>query len=118
MAAVAGGVFGAVSVAAGARVLAGLDIPGYVVLPWLVRYNVAAGAAGAIVAVGLWHGAAWARRGAAVLAVAHAMVLLALIAARAAGGSVATDSLGAMALRTAVWTGIALTARMAGRRRA
>ena len=53
-AAVIGGLFSGVSVLAGTRVLTGVDVPGYVVLPWLVVYNVGAGLFGVAVGVGLW----------------------------------------------------------------
>jgi len=52
--ALAGLLFGALSVVVGTRVLTGIDRPDYVVLPWLVRYNVAAGIVGVVVGVGLW----------------------------------------------------------------
>jgi hypothetical protein len=51
--ALVGLLFGALSVVAGARVLTGIDRPDYVVLPWLVRYNVAAGIVGVVVGVGI-----------------------------------------------------------------
>ncbi len=42
---------GALSAIAGVRVLAGSD-PGYVVLTWLVEYNVAAGVVGVVAGMG------------------------------------------------------------------
>jgi hypothetical protein len=44
----------ATSVAAGLPVLMGLDLPGYVVLPWLVRYNVMAGMFGVVAGIAVW----------------------------------------------------------------
>jgi len=111
VAALAGGAFGLASVTAGLRVLTGLDTPGYVVLPWLVRYNVAAGLAAIVVAVALWQRDRHAAGAAAGLAAMHALVLGVLVAMRLGGATVAIDSLAAMALRTVVWAGVALAAR-------
>jgi hypothetical protein len=109
--AVVGMAFGAMSVVAGTRVLAGVDRPDYVVLPWLVAYNVAAGAAGVVVGAGIWLWRGWGANGASVLAGAHAAVLGVLVGMRLVGESVATDSLGAMLLRSVVWLAIAGAAR-------
>lgn len=106
-----GGLFSALAVFAGSRVLLGLDVPDYVVLPWLVWYNVGAGLFGVGVAVGLWRGGAWAITTAGALAAAHGAILTVLIVMRLGGGAVANDSLAAMTLRTLVWSAIALVAR-------
>ena len=106
--AVLGVLFGALSVFAGTRVLAGIDQPGYVVLRWLVLYNVAAGLVGVGAGAGLWGLHVWALRLALALGVVHGVVLVSLLAWWAAGGAVAPDSLLAMLLRTTVWTSIAL----------
>lgn len=116
-AAAVGVLFGALTVAAGTRVLAGVDVPDYVVLPWLVRYNVAAGAVGMAIGVGLWLARPWASAGSALLASAHALVLIALLARRIGGDPVANDSLAAMTLRTVVWSAIAVVVRLAAPRR-
>jgi hypothetical protein len=110
-----GVLFGATSVAAGLRVLTGLDLPDYVVLPWLVRYNVVAGLIGVVAAIGVWRATRWAIGATAALATAHLTVLIVLVALQTSGSDVANDSLGAMALRAAIWTGIALVARRDGR---
>lgn len=112
-AALAGLLFGALSVVAGARVLTGIDHPDYVVLPWLVRYNVAAGIVGVVVGVGLWTLRVWAVQLTRTLASVHGAVVLLLIAWRVVGGTVATDSVVAMLLRTTVWAAIAVVARRA-----
>lgn len=106
-----GVLFGAASVVAGLRVLTGLDLPGYVVLPWLVRYNVAAGLFGVVAGLGVWREARWAAGATAAMAAAHLIVLIVLVAMRTWGTDVANDSLGAMAVRVAIWTGIAVVAR-------
>ncbi len=109
--AVVGMSFGALSVVAGTRVLAGVDRPDYVVLPWLVAYNVAAGVAGVVAGAGIWMWQRWGATAASVLAGAHAAVLGVLVGMRLVGEAVATDSLGAMLLRSLVWLAIAGAAR-------
>jgi hypothetical protein len=116
-AAVIGALFSGASVWAGTRVLTGLDVPGYVVLPWLVLYNVAAGLVGVAVGAGLWLVRRWAIAGSSLLAAAHLSVLIVLIALRTSGAEVANDSLVAMTLRSVVWAVIALLARRAARPR-
>ena len=117
IAAVLGASFAAIAVVAGTRVLAGIDVPDYVVHRWLVWYNVVAGAIGVAIGVGLWLvrpsaiAAAWA------LAAAHGGVLIAIAGWRAAGGAVANASLVTMTLRTLVWSAVALVARRAARPR-
>jgi len=109
--AAAGGLaFSALAILAGTRVLTGRDVPDYPVLPWLVRYNVAAGIAGVVVALGVWRHRSWARAAARAVTALHGGVLAALIATRVTGGVVANDSLVAMSLRTLVWLAVALTA--------
>ena len=46
LAAAVGLVFSALAILAGTRVLSGLDVPDYPVLPWLVQYKLAAGVVG------------------------------------------------------------------------
>jgi hypothetical protein len=105
-----GVVFGALSVVAGSRVLAGTDRPDYIVLTWLVVYNVAAGLVGVVAGVGLWLLRRWAVGLARTIAVAHSAVLVVLMASWSAGPSVAADSVIAMLLRAVVWASIALVA--------
>jgi len=104
---------GAASIVAGSRVLAGVDHPDYVVLRWLVIYNVAAGIAGVIVGLLLWRSRSRSVVLARMLAGMHGAVLIVLMALRATSRPVATDSLAAMLLRTGVWTAIALVATWA-----
>lgn len=105
-----GVMFGALSVVAGGRVLTGIERPDYIVLPWLVIYNVAAGLVAVVAGIGLWLFRRWAIGLAWTLGAAHTVVLMVLIASRSAGRSVATDSVLAMALRAVVWVSIALVA--------
>jgi hypothetical protein len=106
-------VFGVLSVVAGGRVLADIDRPDYVVLHWLVVYNVAAGFVGVIAGAGLWLLRQWAVELAWTLAALHGGVLVVLIAWWATGRPVAFDSLLAMLLRTLVWASIAVVSRRA-----
>lgn len=115
-AAAAGAVFGAVSMVAGVRVLTGIDQPGYVVLAWLVAYNIAAGALGVVAGAGVWLGRNWGLLWARLLAAAHVSVLAALVFTRLAGGAVASDSLGAMGLRATMWLVIAAMAARTSQR--
>jgi len=108
--ALAGLAFGAISVLAGMRVLAGIDHPDYVVLRWLVVYNVVAGVAAVIAGAGVWRARSWSPFPARILAGAHAATLVTLVAMWAMGSSVAPDSLAAMTFRTALWLSIAAVA--------
>jgi hypothetical protein len=117
LAAAVGLVFSALAIVAGTRVLGGLDVPDYPVLPWLVQYNVAAGVVGAVVALGVWRSRPGARLAAWAIAAVHGSVLLALMATRITGGIVANDSLVAMTLRTTVWLGVAFVAHRASHAR-
>jgi hypothetical protein len=74
-----------------------------------------AGMFGVVAGIGAWLAAPWAIAATAVLATAHLTVLIMLVAMRIAGSDVANDSLGAMALRFASWTGVALVARRGSR---
>lgn len=113
--AAAGFVFGTLSVIAGTRVLAGVDRPDYVVLPWLVGYNVAAGIAAAVAGAGLWWLRSWAVWLARTLAVLHGAVLILLLGRLVSGGSVAVDSVMAMLIRAALWGWIAVVTSRARR---
>ncbi len=113
IAAVIGLLLGAASIVAGSRVLAGVDHPDYVVLRWLVIYNVAAGIAGVVVGLLLWQSRSRSVVLARMLAGMHAAVLVVLLALWTTGRPVATDSLAAMLLRTSVWISIAVVATWA-----
>lgn len=102
-----GFVFGLMSVVAGTRVLVGLAHPDYVVLRWLLVYNVAAGAAGVLAGAGLWRLRNWATRLTRFVAAAHGVVLAVLMVLWVTDRPVALDSLIAMLLRVVVWTAIA-----------
>jgi hypothetical protein len=94
--------FGAVTILAGARVLAGSD-PGYVVFSPLVIYNTAMGFVYVGVGAVAWRSLRYGRNGAAAIFLLNLLVLAAIWILYLSGGAVATDSLRAMAFRTVVW---------------
>lgn len=94
--------FGAMTLFAGSRVLAGTN-PGYGVYLPLLIYNTVMGGFYIAVGVSAWRSLALGKRGAALLFLLNLIVLVAIGVSYTAGGSVASESLGAMALRTGVW---------------
>lgn len=94
--------FGLVTIAAGARVLAGAD-PGYVVFRPLLIYNTAMGAAYVAAGIVMWRSPAQGRQAAATVFSLNLIALGAVSYLSAAGGAVAIDSVRAMVFRTAVW---------------
>jgi hypothetical protein len=110
--------FGVVTLAAGGRVLAGVD-PGYVVFLPLVRYNTAMGAAYVVTGVIALRGAGGAALAASTIAFLNVVVCVAIIYLRTvAPDIVAAESVAAMILRAAVWLvfWIGLSIRLAPRR--
>jgi len=100
--------FGLASVFAGGRVLLGLVDPGYVVLLPLVAFNTVMGIVYIAVARRIRSDAGRGRAAAAGVAVLNLGVLVAVLGFAVAGGTVASQSLAAMTLRTGVWGGIFL----------
>ncbi len=94
--------FGAITIFAGGRVLAGSN-PGYVVFLPLLVYNTLMGFAYVGVGIVAWRNLNFGRNGAFVIFVLNLIVLAAIGIAHAAGEAVAKDSMGAMTLRTVVW---------------
>lgn len=94
--------FGAMTIFAGGRVLAGTN-PGYIVFMPLLIYNTLMGFAYVGVGTMAWRNLTFGRNGAFVIFVLNLIVLAAIGIAHAAGEAVAKDSLGAMTLRTVVW---------------
>jgi hypothetical protein len=102
IAAVVAWIIGALAVAAGARVVVLSADPGYHVIDWLVRYNLAVGLVTVLVtAVLIWRGSRYARAGALATLAAHGSVLLILVAG--SRDVVAVESLVAMSVRVAAW---------------
>lgn len=99
---VAAVLFGLVTIAAGARVLAGAD-PGYVVFRPLLVFNTVMGAAYVLAGVGIWMNARWGTHAAGAIFAVNAAVLVLVISLYINGDAVAIDSARAMAFRTAAW---------------
>ncbi|KAB2930846.1 MAG: hypothetical protein F9K24_15390 [Leptonema illini] len=105
----------------GTAVLTGVSQPEQIVLRWLVIYNVTVAIAGLIVllAVLFRFSAVFARIWkrftfswpAGIIALAHAVVLLALVFIYFTDGTVAVKSIGAMSMRTVVWALVAFVFR-------
>lgn len=99
--------FGAVTLVAAARVLAGAD-PGYAVFRPLLVYNAAMGAAYIAAGVLIWQSLAAGRRAAGIVFSLNLLVLAAVAALHLGGGAVAIQSVLAMTFRTAVWLALFL----------
>lgn len=91
---------GAISIVAGGMVLRGWK-PGYSILSWLPVYNFAVGLLTLVPAYLLWVNNRYALTASIVTFGVHAIVLLLLLTAFR--GQVATQSIGAMSFRVAVW---------------
>jgi hypothetical protein len=102
---------GLLSVVEGGRVLSGLLVPDYPVLPWLVWYNVVVGVVSAAAGTGLWRGRDWSQSLGVNILAFHAIVLVGLFALKQAGQNVAEQSLFAMTFRTFTWIVIYLLVR-------
>ncbi|MEO8168778.1 MAG: hypothetical protein ABI623_11055, partial [bacterium] len=68
--------FSLLTITEGSQVLLGISHPDYVVLPWLLIYNVIMGVVGLVSGVALWLNGRWARTLVASIGVAHVVVLL------------------------------------------
>lgn len=105
----------------GMAVLTGVSQPEQIVLRWLVTYNVIAAFAGLtfLLAVLFRFSSVFARLWkrfniswpAGIIALAHAVVLLALVFIYFTDGTVALKSIGAMSMRTVVWASVAFVLR-------
>ena len=95
----------------GSKVLLGISSPNYIVLHWLVVYNVSFGVVSVVAGAGLWRLRPWAISLAGLIAASHASILAVLIVFFMSGKSVAYQSVLAMLFRTTVWVGIFLVVR-------
>ncbi len=94
---------GLLSVGEGGRVLLGLTIPAYHVLPWLVWYNVAMGVVSVVAGVGMWMQRAWSISLSMNILTFHGIVFFGLIGMQLYGQAVAMTSIFAMMFRTFTW---------------
>lgn len=104
-------IIGFLSIMAGSKVLLGISSPNYIVLHWLVIYNVSLGVVSVFAGAGLWRLRPWAISLAGLIALSHGFVLALLIVFFISGKAVAHQSILAMVFRTTVWLGIFLFVR-------
>ncbi|MGE0629890.1 MAG: hypothetical protein AB7O43_18965 [Hyphomicrobiaceae bacterium] len=102
-------IFGLLTIVSGGRALfAGADMGA--VVPFVLRFNFAAGFAYILAGVGLWRGTGWGRALSAGIALATAAVFAAFLLHVWQGGAYEARTMGAMILRTGVWIAIAALA--------
>jgi hypothetical protein len=99
-------VIGLLTVIEGGIVLLGFETKPYPVLPWLLRYNVAMGFVSLAAGLGLWREQGWAEKLLGMVLACHGLVFLSLVGMHLVGMTVAMNSIGAMLIRTVIWTGI------------
>ncbi|WP_372885222.1 hypothetical protein [Shimia sp.] len=110
IAAALGTLFGALTILSGGRALfAGVDMGA--VVPFVLWFNFLAGFVYVTAGVGLWLGRGWAFWLAGGLALATALVALAFAAQVLTGHPYEPRTIGALALRLAVWLWITHVAR-------
>ena len=102
-AAVVAVLFGLATLFAGGRVLMGYSDPGYVVYRPLLIYNTVMGFAYIAAGVAIWVSRQRGKYAASAIFIFNLAVLLGVVFLYANGGSVAIDSVRAMAFRTSVW---------------
>ncbi|TKD15753.1 hypothetical protein FBT96_15680 [Rhodobacter capsulatus] len=103
--------FGLVTLVAGGGALPGGTGTGTAgIVPFVLWFTFGAGFADVAAGIGLWRGGVWARWLAFAIAVSTGVVFAALVAHVLQGGACAPRLLWAMALRLAVWAGIATLA--------
>jgi len=104
-------IIGLLSILSGSKVLLGISSPNYIVLQWLIIYNVSLGVVAVFAGAGLWNIRSWAISLAGLITASHGLVLALLIVFLMSGKTVAYQSIMAMLFRTTVWMGIFLIAR-------
>lgn len=105
--ALAAGVFGLVTIAAGTRVLTGSD-PGYVVFRPLVAFNTMMGFVYVVAGVQIWRDDRLGRLWAHGVALVNLSVLLIITVLYLGGNPIAVDSLAAMTFRTLAWVAVSV----------
>ena len=104
-------VLGLLSIKEGGSVLLGFSTKAYIILPWLVWYNVVAGFLSVLAGWGMWLERTWAVRRADTILTHHGLVLLNLVVLYVFQDPVAMTSVAAMLFRTLVWVGIVVLLR-------
>lgn len=113
--------FGLLTVFSGGRTLFGGEaarLAAGVIVPFVLWFNFGAGFAYVACGWGLWGRRRWSVPLAVVIAVATGLVFAAFAVHALSGGAYEARTVGAMALRTLLWAGIAWTAHRAIRLRA
>jgi hypothetical protein len=106
--------FGLLSIVSGARALFGGADMGAVV-PFVLWFNFLAGFAYVAAGIGLWSQTDWATGIAIIIATATAAVFAAFLWRVSSGAAFEARTMGAMALRLAIWVMIAIVAKANGR---
>lgn len=102
-------IFGLLTIVSGGRALFGGVDMGAVVL-FVLWFNFGAGFAYVLAGIGLWRGEGWASMLSLGIAAATAAVFAAFLWHVLAGGAWEARTMGAMVLRTGIWTAIAALA--------
>lgn len=108
-------VFGVATVISGGRALFG-NVDMGAVVPFVLWFNFSIGFAYVLAGLGLWRGTPWAPALSVGIAAATALVFLAFLWHVWRGGAYEVRTMAAMALRLAVWVGIAAVAKRTLRR--
>lgn len=103
-------IFGLLTIVSGGRALFGGADMGAVV-PFVLWFNFLAGFAYVAAGLGLWYKTSWASGLAIAIALATAAVFAAFLWRVSTGTAFETRTMGAMALRLAVWLVIAIVAK-------
>jgi len=99
-------IFGLLTIVSGGRALfGGVDMGA--VVPFVLWFNFLAGFVYVLAGIGLWRNAGWAPVLSLAIAVATAAVFAAFLWHVGSGGGWEARTMGAMILRTGVWTAIA-----------
>jgi len=105
-------VIGLMAIIAGSRVLTGLFVPAYTVLPWLVYYNVFMGVISLIAGLLIWKEHGFAFRLSSLVASAYILVLSLLLIIF--NTVVAPGSIKAMIFRSVIWVVIFIVVQRFG----
>lgn len=95
--------FSLLTIFEGSRVLLNIVQPDYIVLQWLLIYNVVMGVVGVATSVVIWMNHRTARTFTVIIMLAHFVVLLVVATMFLSNGHVSEHSIHAMILRTGIW---------------
>lgn len=105
-----GFVFSILSIIEGTSVILGVSIPGYLVVPALLYYNVFFAIVGLGVSITLWFRTKWSLHSAATIALFHSTVIILVAVFHFVDGTFAIDSIRAMSVRSILWIVISYVA--------